>query len=214
MKTACELDHLVLGAQTLEHGAAYIAELLGVDLQPGGKHAAMGTHNLLLRLGARTYLEVISIDPAAQTPQRPRWFGLDSAAVRDRLRERPRLLTWAARTGDIDAACKASQIPLGRIESMSRGSFSWRISIPPDGALLEEGLIPALIQWDGDTHPADGLADRGCTLVELEGRHPAPALIAHALDALGLKTAMALAHGAARQLTATIRTPRRTVVFD
>ena len=77
MSAACEFDHLIIGAHTLEQGAAYIEELLGVKPQAGGRHAAMGTHNMLLRLGARAYLEIIAIDPAGETPQRPRWFGLD-----------------------------------------------------------------------------------------------------------------------------------------
>ena len=39
----------------------------GVAPQPGGKHVAMGTHNALLRLGERVYLEIIAIDPEARS---------------------------------------------------------------------------------------------------------------------------------------------------
>ncbi|HCV79405.1 VOC family protein, partial [Pseudomonas oryzihabitans] len=51
------LDHLVIVAPTLAAGARYVEERLGVALQPGGQHARMGTHNLLLGLGDG-YLEV------------------------------------------------------------------------------------------------------------------------------------------------------------
>jgi hypothetical protein len=79
---ACEFDHLIIGAHTLEQGAAFIEALLGVQPQAGGRHVAMGTHNRVLKLGARAYLEVIAIDPAAAAPSRPRWFGLDDANIR------------------------------------------------------------------------------------------------------------------------------------
>jgi hypothetical protein len=59
------LDHLVVAARTLEEGAAWVTGRLGVSMAPGGKHALMGTHNRLLSLGARAYLEVIAIDPDA-----------------------------------------------------------------------------------------------------------------------------------------------------
>ena len=57
MKTSpirCELDHLVVGAQSLDEGAGYIADLLGVPPVKGGVHPNMGTHNVLLSLGARS----------------------------------------------------------------------------------------------------------------------------------------------------------------
>jgi hypothetical protein len=95
------LDHLVVAAATLADGIDYIAEIAGVTPQPGGKHAAMGTHNALVRLSERTYLEIIAIDPEGTRPPRPRWFGLDGIALQAELTERPRLIHWVARTTDI-----------------------------------------------------------------------------------------------------------------
>jgi hypothetical protein len=48
------LDHLVVAAATLEQGEDHLEAMLGVRPQRGGKHVAMGTHNSLLRLDART----------------------------------------------------------------------------------------------------------------------------------------------------------------
>ena len=211
MSAACEFDHLIIGAHTLEQGAAYIEELLGVKPQAGGRHAAMGTHNMLLRLGARAYLEIIAIDPAGETPQRPRWFGLDNPNTQQRLREQPRLLTWAVRTQNIDATVKNCPLALGTVHEMSRGAFTWRITIPDDGALICNGLLPAVIQWEGDAHPADKLENCGCDLAKLEGSHPSPATIAPALRSLGIAAILDLRSPAAigaSELTAHIRCPR------
>ena len=111
MPYAC-LDHLVVAADSLSQGAAYLEEMLGVALQAGGQHSSQGTHNLLLGLGPECYLEVIAIDPAGGTPAHPRWFELDSPELQARLRERPRLLTWVARTDDIQATVeKVRRVP-------------------------------------------------------------------------------------------------------
>jgi len=208
MTAACEFDHLIVGAHTLEQGAAFIETALGVQLQPGGQHVAMGTHNMVLKLGPRAYLEVIAVNRAGAAPARPRWFALDDPKMRRKLRASPRLLTWAARTQDIDAAIKHRPLALGTVHPMSRGEYAWRITVSGDGALDCDGLMPALIQWDCSAHPADHLEDRGCELVKLEGRHPAPDSIAPALDALGLAGMLTLAKTRRAQLTATLRGPR------
>ena len=64
------LDHLVVAATTLADGIDYIAEITGVAPQPGGKHVAMGTHNALVRLAEKVFLEIIAIDPAGKKPTR------------------------------------------------------------------------------------------------------------------------------------------------
>ena len=46
-----EIDHLVFAAPTLAQGIEHIADLTGVAPRPGGKHAGMGTHNALVKLG-------------------------------------------------------------------------------------------------------------------------------------------------------------------
>jgi hypothetical protein len=208
MAATCQFDHLVLGAHTLAQGAAFVESLLGVKPQSGGKHIAMGTHNMLLRLGAKSYLEVIAIDPDAVAPQRPRWFGLDNAAMRTALIAQPRLLTWVVRSDDIEATVQNCPLAPGAIHRMSRGKFSWRITIPGDGELIGDGLIPGVIQWDGAAHPADKLDDRGCELVRLEGLHPSPASIAPALAALGLDQTISLAAAKHSGLIATLRSLR------
>ena len=81
------LDHLVVGAASLEQGVTYIQEQLGVAIPKGGEHPLMGTHNHLMQLGNDVFLEVIAVNPDAPTPDRPRWYGLDDPFVRGRARQ-------------------------------------------------------------------------------------------------------------------------------
>lgn len=205
-----EVDHLVVAAAELESGAAWLERRLGVPLAPGGRHAAMGTHNRLLRLGPRLYLELIAVDSEAPPPGRPRWFGLDDPALQAKIAERPRLIHWVARCDDIAAACAVCAEPPGGILDMARGDLNWRIGVPPDGRLPGGGLVPSLIQWQSPVHPADVLPERGCALMKLEGFHPEPARIRGALAALGLEGVLALyaaETGEAPGLAAYLRTP-------
>lgn len=212
-EASAAFDHLVVAAATLEQGEDHVEATLGVRPRRGGKHAAMGTHNSLLKLGLRSFLEVIAIDPEGTAPARPRWFALDSAAMRETLRAGPRLVHWVARSRDIDAARRASPIELGSVHPMERGTFRWRITIPDDGHLPGSGLVPTLIQWSDERHPADGLADSGVTLTALAGAHPEPAAIRAALGALGLGDALKVTFSATPRLAAFLRTPRGAVTL-
>lgn len=209
------LDHLVVAAANLEQGEDYVESRLGVRPRRGGRHVAMGTHNSLLKLGARSYLEVIAIDPDGVKPDRPRWFALDSRAMRAALAERPRLIHWVARTDDIDAAKRACPIGLGPVQPMARGAYEWRITIPDDGDLPGAGLVPTLIQWSGagHLHPADAMPDAGIRLLALAGAHPEPASIRSALAMLVSGESLSVTYDPTPRLAAMLRTPRGTVTL-
>ncbi len=192
MKFAAAIDHLIVAAADLDAGAAWLEKRIGVALAPGGRHATMSTHNRLLKLGPRLYLELIAIDPAAPKPERARWFGLDDPALHARIAERPRLIHWVARCNDIEAASAACPEPLGDVLDLSRGDLRWRITVPADGHLPGNGLLPSLIQWQSSAQPAEPMPERGCALMKLEGFHPEPTRIRAALAALGLEEMLAL----------------------
>ncbi|MDP1981912.1 MAG: VOC family protein [Sulfuritalea sp.] len=209
-----EPDHLVLAARDLDAGANWLEQHFGVALSAVGKHANMGTHNRLLRLGERLYLELIAIDREAPPPGRPRWFGLDHLLLPA---DRPRLIHWVARSEDIVHDSAASSEALGDILPSERGDYRWRITVPADGHLPGDGLVPTLIQWDVPLHPAERLPDAGCALMKLEGFHPQPARIKAALASLGLESRLDVhpcAAEEAAQLVAYIRTPGGLVELD
>ena len=205
------LDHLIVAAAELADGIDYIARVTGVTPRPGGKHVAMGTHNALLRLGDRIYLEVLAIDPDGVKPARPRWFDLDDPTLQAELRERPRLIAWAARTDDIDGAVARCPIALGRVCPFERGEYRWRITISDDGKRPGSGLAPTLIQWDVAAHPADALPDSGVAVAAMAGAHPEPDAIRSALLTLGLAAVLPLTKARQAGLTVKLTSPRGIV---
>lgn len=215
-----ELDHIVIGCARLDDGVDWVEQQLGVRPTPGGQHVAMGTHNGLLKLGARVYLEVIAIDPDGVAPTRPRWFALDEPEMQAQLAKGPRLITWAVRSESLANAC--ARVPdLGEILSMSRGDFHWKIAVPETGSLAWGGVLPTAIQRletdDGSVpHPCDRLEDEGCELVRLQLTHPAAVLgtqgILGMFRELKIVGPVDLAPGP-KMLAATIRTPAGEVVL-
>ncbi len=178
--SASRIDHITVTAASLSIGAEFVHRTLGVMPQAGGKHPRMGTHNLLLRLGASLFLEVISADPEAAPPGRPRWFGLDEILPG----APPGLSTWVVRTDDIESAVSGASESLGNIELMTRGDIEWRITIPANGALPLAGAAPALIEWHTAVHPAAMLEDYGLSLERLEIYHPQPERISRLLQSI------------------------------
>lgn len=206
-------DHLIVAAATLAQGEEFIESRTGVRPQRGGKHVAMGTHNSVLKIGARTYLEVIAIDPEGAVPAQARWFELDRPEMQAQLRATPRLIHWAASTAEIDAARRACMIDPGPAHAMSRGEFNWQITIPEDGHLPGGGVLPTLIAWPDARHPADTMPDGRVRLATLAAAHPDPGRIRGALAALGLGEALQVTFAAKIRLAAMLHTPRGMVTL-
>ena len=219
-----ELDHLVIAAATLAEGAAWCERVFGIAPAAGGKHAFMGTHNLLFSVASArfptAYAEIIAIDPEGIAPPQPRWFGLDAPALQRALASGPQLVHWVARTVDISAttaALRAAGIDPGHATAAERrtprGLLRWQIGLRADGQRLFGGALPTLIQW-GDAHPCDTLPDGGVALecLLLSGLSAA----AHA--ALGETEGVTLSRVAANEaslaaapLRARLRSPRGEV---
>ncbi|MBS9715751.1 VOC family protein [Pseudohalocynthiibacter aestuariivivens] len=160
------LDHLAVAAEDLATGVAYVESALGVKMSAGGEHPLMGTHNRLLGLADGLYLEVITINPAAPESPHPRWFDLDN------FRGTPRLTNWVVRTDNINTAVTHSPEGVGIPMALNRGDLRWKMAVPENGKLPFGGAFPALIEWEGDAHPAARLPQSGCRLCKFEIFHP------------------------------------------
>jgi hypothetical protein len=180
------LDHLVYATPDLEATCRELESRFGVRASAGGQHAGRGTHNALISIGAKAYLEIIAPDPL-QPEIRPVWFGVDQLTA-------PKLITWAVRIDDPESFVKeiSPNANVGAVRSGSRKTpegvtLSWRLTEPQ--LVQGVGLIPFLIEWNSRQHPADS-AITGPRLVDLRIEHPEPALIRKQLSSLRLTVAI------------------------
>ncbi len=179
------IDHITLGADSLAGGTAYLREMLGVEAPAGGKHADMGTHNCVMRIGSGVFLELLAIDPEASALGRPRWFNMDDPAQQARIAQKPIPVGWVLSVDDLAKAQASSIVDLGPVKAMSRGSRSWKLTVPDSGRSAFDGLMPALIEWSPGPHPSEGMSFPGPVLKQLILRHPAARELGAALDAIG-----------------------------
>ncbi len=223
-----EIDHLVVAARTLDEGVQWCEATLGVTPAAGGAHPLMGTHNRLLNVAApgfaRTYLEIIAIDPSKQPTRAAglhRWYDLDDGALQGGLAQNgPRLVHWVAGVSDARTAAHAlgqaeTHIDRGPVLEAARdtpaGRLEWLITVRDDGQRLFYGTLPTLIQW-GAVHPIDSLPPSGVTLTALRAEHPRAATLQQALATLGLPR-FDIAQGPPN-LVATVHTPRGMVTLE
>lgn len=210
---ANQIDHFTLGARDLASGIKAMEEVLGVTLPMGGKHPAMSTHNCLTATGTGQFMELIAIDQQAPEPERIRWFSLDEERTKERLATRPRALCWVVDTDDLDALVANSPIDLGEVIELSRGDRTWRLTVPKDGSLGEQGLIPAFIEWSPGPHPSTVQADLGIRLQSIRLRHPDPHWLSEVFSALDILELVTIEEGA-HALAFDVLTPKGPVTLD
>lgn len=210
-------DHLAVVAADLEAGADWARERLGVDMDIGGAHPKMGTHNRLTRTGADNFLEIIAIDPERADPGRVRWYRMDDPAVREMTKTRPRPLSWVVATDDLDAVLGLARdlgLDLGEAVQVSRGDLTWRITVRDDGDLPEGGTLPVFIQWPEGPHPASRMPDLGLSISKLVLRHPDPEHLGRLLAALGVRNMVELEAGRAGIAAEISRSDGPSVLID
>ncbi len=197
-------DHLAVTAPTLQAGADHVQAQTGVILPMGGEHPQMGTHNRIARFGTDSYLEIITPNPAAKPPARPRWFNLDKVT-------RPALSAWIVRTNDIDGCiAKAAElgIDMGRATPLKRGALNWRFSLRDDGSIPLEGAAPLIIQWDTPgPHPAGNMPDLGLRLHRLSITTPHADELRALLAGLGMSDLPEITKGDAFHMAARLVLP-------
>lgn len=175
--------------------------MTGYTLVEGGPHVGVGTRNRLAGLGPGRYLEVVGPDPEQPEPERPRPFGIDGLAA-------ARLVTWAVRVPDLDAALDAVRAvghDPGPARAMSRRRpdgelLAWRLAFPPDDL---GGVVPFLIDWGDTAHPSTTLPT-GSALDELVLTHPDPDRVRRILDAVGGADPVTVRQGTPPRLSARI----------
>lgn len=178
------LDHLVYAAPALDDAVREVAERLGINPSPGGRHSGRGTRNYLLSLGSGAYLEIIGPDPDQPDPPDPRPFGVDEL-------QGPRLAGWAVKAPDIErrvADARSAGYDPGPVQPMTRTQpdgtvLHWRLTT--GGRQASPDLIPFLIDWGDTSHPSE-TSSQGASLVEFRAESPQPESVEAKLRALGV----------------------------
>ena len=154
-----KLDHIVLGANTLQEGTDYVEKKLGLSLSEIGYHHHMGTHNRVIKIAKNIYLEVIAIDPNASKPKHFRWFNLDIEEQQARLKISPQIIGYVIENENSDMLKFYNPF-----FEASRGYYRWEFAMPKcnnnqiKNELIESGLVPSLIKWKSKK-PVDQMVD-------------------------------------------------------
>jgi hypothetical protein len=201
------IDHLVFGVGELDEGVGRIEQLTGVHPIHGGRHPGRGTHNALLSLGKRCYLEIIAIDPEQRDAG-----GLQFPALRG-LKE-PRLIAWAAavkRIEDVAVRVRAAGLkaigPLDGSRARAHAPLlEWKtlriVDAPVDG-------LPFFIEWPPRAPHPSADAPAGSTLQSFAIEHTAPQRLSALLEELGVGASVAC--GDRLRLKARLASPRGEV---
>ncbi len=117
------LDHIIWACADLEDGSRRFEALTGIRPRYGGVHAGGLTHNALVGLGNRCYLEILA-------PARPAGPEDDAWCRLARLALEPRILTY----------CLRSPRPLSELASAAR-AFGWKnATVASNGRTTPEGV--------------------------------------------------------------------------
>lgn len=166
-----------------------------------------GTHNALLGLGEKMYLEIMAPDPSSE-------LAAGKSLFHDFLGDAPRLVRWVLRSTEIDAETEAAKLQgfdLGSVQPGQRRQpdgtvLTWRLSDPY--CTPRQGLQPFLIDWGQTKHPASQLATE-CRLVSMRFETAEPESAYHVTNFFGVKAEVKRAPKF--RIVAELETPRGRV---
>ena len=172
-----QLDHIILGCKDLDEGIARLERLSGYRAAMGGSHPGRGTRNALLKLGHKSYLEILAPDPA----QPERVWHKELATL-----DEPLLIGWAQAIKSIEQYAQhlrehgiACTGPIAGSRTRPNGvTLHWKTLVRDDD---KAGILPFYIEWAEDSpHPSSD-APGACVLNRMsrtgqviEGGPPGP----------------------------------------
>lgn len=130
----------------------------------------MGTHNRVIRISERVYLEVIAIDPKSSNSSNKKWFNLDNSKLQSKLKKSPQIIGYVIENNDMNISKYYEPF----FES-SREIYEWQFAMPAlnnkilDREIIEAGMIPSLISWKSDK-PVHQMKKNQFELISLEIR--------------------------------------------
>ena len=207
------IDHFVVGANNLISGTSILESKLSTTFSPGGEHQIMGTHNNLLKLQSNIYLEIIANNPNVDNPSHPRWFSLDEERTKEKIQNSPRSLCWVLAVNNIENSIKKCGYNPGSILQISRGELTWKITVPSNGMLIDNGVFPVLIEWQNDQHPSKKIINSNVSINMLSLFHPEPNKIKEIISNLIESDFIHILKGVPR-IEFTLNTPNGKFMID
>ena len=162
------LDHIVLGASSLDEGTKFLEKLLDLKLSDIGYHKNMGTHNRVVKISKHIYLELIAIDPKSNKLKHKRWFNLDNPILQKKLCKSPQIIGFV-----IENQNQQILKYYDPFFKVSRSNYFWDFAMPSlkndliSDHLLENGIIPSLINWKSKK-PISNMKDNKLELEKFE----------------------------------------------
>ena len=177
-----QIDHLVIGIAALDAGVRKFEELTGVRPAYGGEHPHLGTHNALISLGDRTYLELLAPRPGADVTESLQF-----------LAQLPEItpVMWAVSTNNItetadrlaSAGYEVTEPVPGSRRQENGSTLHWTIL---EMAAPNLAGAPFFIEWsETSVHPSES-SPGGCELGSLEIKDPRPDQLQGLIQLLGL----------------------------
>jgi len=153
-------DHIILGCKNLDDGIAYMEKLSGYHAAIGGSHPGRGTRNALLKLGHKSYLEILAPDPSQPELK---WHK-DLATL-----DAPLLVGWAVAIKNIEqyathlrghgVACIGPNA--GSRVTPAGQTLRWKTLVLEDD---KQGILPFYIEWAPDSAHPSSTAPGECVL--------------------------------------------------
>lgn len=207
------LDHLLIGAPTLEGGIRWLEERTAVRAAIGGSHPGLGTWNALASLGPGQYIEIIAPDPAQPGVETFYVPGLGEF-------DAPRVTTWAARGRDLargfpstlprDFSCEPARA--GARVRPDGTRLGWTLAFPKHRRhAIFDGALPFLIEWESFDHHPGTSAPKGLAVHSLRFAHPEDESLKEALAALGIEAEV---KRAAPSIAVELETPKGRILLS
>ena len=165
-----KLDHIVFGSSTLEEGTEFVENILQAKLSDIGYHKDMGTHNRVIRISEKVYIEVVAIDPKRKNLNNRKWFNLHNSNLQSKLKISPQIIGYVIENKD-----RNINKYYDPFFEASRDSYKWQFAMPTfknnilDSEIIEAGIIPSLISWKSDK-PVYQMKKNQFELISLEIR--------------------------------------------
>ena len=204
------LDHIIWACDDLERGSRRFEALTGVTPRFGGAHASGLTHNALVRIGPRSYLEILAPTGPPTGPE-DAWSRLARTA------REPQVLTYCLRASGplTELARTAEELGAPKTEVLGNGR------VTPEGVKLHWQWVapsfehfglafPFFIDWLDSPHPSSTAENPAhIQLKEFSIGHPQADELRRTLSTLG--SPMNAHSAAATEFRLQLDTPRGTV---